>query len=196
MSKPIGILGGSFDPVHNAHLALARAALDHLALLSILWIPSGSPPHRAAAHASAAQRCAMLELALGAEPRYALDRREILKATPGYTVETLEELRAELGPGADLVLLIGADQYARLETWHRWRDLYALTRIAVFARPGLELAPAANVIRVPIEPLDISSSAIRARINAGDPPHGLLPDAVLDYIDREHLYSSPERRTR
>ncbi len=192
----IGILGGSFDPVHNAHLAVARAALERLSLEHIVWIPGGTPPHRAAPLASAAQRIAMLGLATAGEPRYSIDTRETAKAAPGYTVETLEALRAELGPRADLVLLIGADQYARLETWHRWQDLYALARIAVFARPGLDLTPSERVTIVPIVPLDISSSAIRARVAAGDPPRGLLPDAVLDYIGREGLYTSPEHLTR
>lgn len=191
----IGILGGSFDPVHNAHLSIARTALERLSLDRILWIPGGTPPHRAAPIASAAHRVAMLALALAAEPRFALDTREIAKTTPGYTVETLEDLRAELGMQTDLVLLIGADQYTRLESWHRWRDLYALARIAVFARPGSDLAAAEGVTIVPSVPQDISSSAIRARVAEGDPPRGLLPDAVLDYIGRERLYSSPEGRT-
>ena len=191
----VGILGGSFDPVHNAHLSIARTALERLSLDRILWIPGGTPPHRAAPIASAAHRVAMLALALAAEPRFALDTREIAKTTPGYTVETLEDLRAELGMQTDLVLLIGADQYTRLESWHRWRDLYALARIAVFARPGSDLATAERVTIVPSVPQDISSSAIRARVAEGDPPRGLLPDAVLDYIGRERLYSSPEGRT-
>jgi nicotinate-nucleotide adenylyltransferase len=138
----------------------------------------------------------MVALAIRGEPRFELDLREVRKSTPGYTVETLEDLRAGLGKGADLVLLIGADQYARLETWHRWQDLFSLARIAVFARPGEALAAAERVTVVPMAQLDISSTAIRARIAAGDPPRGLLPDAVLDYIQTNQLYSSPERKTR
>ncbi len=191
----IGILGGSFDPVHNAHLSIAHAALERLHLARVVWLPGGTPPHRTAPLATAAQRIAMLRLAIAGEPRFTIDTRETAKATPGYTVETLEELRSELGAQADLVLLIGADQYARLETWHRWRDLYTFARIAVFARPGLELTPSGRVTVVPVIPLDISSSAIRTRIAAGDPPRGLLPDAVLDYIGRAGLYSLPEHRT-
>ena len=192
----VAILGGSFDPVHNSHLAVARAALEQLDLATVLWIPSGTPPHRAAPFATAAHRAAMVKLAIAGEPRYALDERELNKAAPGYTVGTLEELRAQLGAGVPLVLLIGADQYARLDTWHRWKELTGLARIAVCARPGLAIEPSDGVDTLVMTPLDISSTTIRARIAAGDPPRGLLPDAVLDYIEREHLYSSAERRTR
>ena len=190
-----GILGGSFDPVHNAHLAVARAALQALSLAKVLWIPSGTPPHRGAPVAPAEHRAAMVRLAIAGEPRFVLDEREIRKAAPGYTVETLEALHAELGKAADLVLLIGADQYARLATWHRWQELFSLARIAVFARPGDTLASAERVTVMPFTPLDISSTAIRSRIAAGDASHELLPAAVLDYIQSHRLYSSAETRT-
>ena len=196
MSPAIGILGGSFDPVHNAHLAIARAALIELKLAKVLWIPSGTPPHREAPEAPAAHRAAMVALAIAGEPRFILDEREIRKTSPGYTVETLEDLRVDLGPETALVLLIGADQYARLGTWHRQEDLFALARIAVFARPGLALEDAGRVTVVPMAPLDISSTAIRARIAKGESVRGLMPDAVLDYIETNNLYSSQERRTR
>ena len=198
MSEAIGILGGSFDPVHNAHLALARAALAGLNLARILWIPGSTPPHREAPLASGTHRAAMVRLAIAGEPRFELDERELNKPTPGYTVETLEALRAGFGKDVELVLLIGGDQCARLETWHRWQDLFSLARIAVFARAGLPLAGAAagRVTVVPMDPLDISSTTIRARIAAGDPPRGLLPDVVLDYIETHRLYLTPECRTR
>lgn len=196
MTQSVGILGGSFDPVHNAHLAVAQAALKELKLARVLWIPSGTPPHREVPKASAADRAAMVALAIAGEPRFVLDEREMRKTAPGYTVETLEDLRAELGAQSGLVLLIGADQHARLNTWHRWEELFGLARIAVFARPGLEIDDAQRVSVIPMAPLDISSTAIRGRIAKGESVRGLMPDAVLDYIETNRLYSSQERRTR
>jgi nicotinate-nucleotide adenylyltransferase len=196
LRSSVGILGGSFDPVHNAHLAVARTALNELKLAKVLWIPSGTPPHREAPKVPAADRAAMVALAIAGEPRFVLDKREIRKPSPGYTVETLEDLRAELGPQAELVLLIGADQHARLNTWHRWEELFGLARIAVFTRPGLKLDDAQRVSVVPMAPLDISSTAIRERIAKGESVRGLMPDAVLDYIETNRLYTSQERRTR
>ena len=192
----IGILGGAFDPVQNAHVAMARAALASVGVSKVLWIPSGRPPHRDPAVASAADRAAMVRLAIQDEPRFVLDERELRKAAPCYTVETLEELRAECGPGADLVLLMGADQYERFETWHRWRDIPALARIGLFARPPHRLVIPGNAFVVPMSGLDISSTAIRKRIAAGEPVRSLVPDAVLDYIESRHLYSSQEHRAR
>jgi nicotinate-nucleotide adenylyltransferase len=188
----IGILGGSFDPVHNAHLAMARTALSSLALARVAWIPSGTPPHRGAPVAPAGHRAAMVRLAIAGEPRFQLDERELRKRSPAYTVETLEDLRKGLGAEADLVLLMGADQYEKLETWHRWGELFDFARIAVFARPDHAIdttrLDASQVAVVPMAPLDISSTAIRRRIAAGEPVRGMVPDAVLDYIENHRLY--------
>jgi nicotinate-nucleotide adenylyltransferase len=188
--RPVGVFGGTFDPVHNAHLALARAALDALDAERILWIPTGSPPYRAPPVAAARHRLAMLELALAGEPRYAIDARELAPGTSGYTVDTLAALRAERGPAVPLVLLMGADQYAKLQTWHRWRDLAALCRIAVFARPGWRSRDA-RAERIAFTPRDVSASDIRARLGRGEDASGLVPAAVLDYIRRHHLYGHP-----
>jgi nicotinate-nucleotide adenylyltransferase len=195
----IGILGGSFDPVHNAHLSMARAALSGLALAKVLWIPSGTPPHRGAPVAPAEHRAAMVRLAIAGEPRFELDERELRKRSAAYTVETLEELRKGLDAQADLVLLIGADQYEKLDTWHRWRELFAFARIAVFARPDHAIDTtrfgAGQVSVVPMLLLDISSTDIRARIAAGEPVRAMVPDAVLDYIETHRLYLKQTRGT-
>ncbi len=183
----IAILGGTFDPVHNAHLQMARDALVALRPERLLWIPTGAPPYRDQPVAPAAHRLAMLRLAIAGEPRYAIDERELAPGASGYTYDTLAALRAELPPAARLVLLMGADQYDAIETWHRWRELSAEFRIAVFARPGRR-TPAGGVEVVPMEPSGISASGIRARLAAGEDVSGLLPAAVLQYIQRQRLY--------
>ncbi len=194
MTAPIGIFGGTFDPVHNAHLRIARLALEALGLARLLWIPTGAPRYRPAPVAPAEDRLAMLELALEGEPRYAIDARELQPGASGYTVDTLEALRAEHGPEADLVLLIGSDQYEKLAGWHRWRGLFGLARLAVVARPGwapeasAEVRAAGPVLQVEMAPLDISSTEIRARIARGENVSGMLPPPVLDYISTHRLY--------
>jgi len=176
-----GILGGTFDPVHNAHLALARAALEHLALERILWLPTGAPKYRAPARTPAAHRVAMLRLALAGEPRCAIDERELDPGHSGYTVDTLKSL------GGRPVLLLGADQYAKLETWHRWREVLELATLAVFARPGWK-APDGRARHVPFAPMDISASDIRARLARGADVSAMVPAQVLEYIRRHGLY--------
>jgi nicotinate-nucleotide adenylyltransferase len=187
VSRPIAVFGGTFDPVHNAHLAVARRALEALGAARVLWMPTGAPGYRPAPVAPGEHRLAMLGLALEGEPRYAIDARELSPAHSGYTVDTLESLRAELGEGADLVLLMGADQHAKLATWHRWRELARLARIAVVARPGSP-APAGGALLLPMPPLEISASGIRARIARGEDVSALVPAAVLDYIRAHGLY--------
>lgn len=186
---PVGILGGTFDPVHNAHLAIARAALGQLGLQKVLWIPTGAPPYRDLPIAAAHHRLAMLRLALAGEPRYALDERELAPGHSGYTVDTLATLRRE-SPGCEFFLLLGADQYAKLSTWQRPEELHELCRIAVFARPGWAIAdPRAEI--VPFEPQPVSASQIRARLGRGEDVSAMLPAAVLAYIAEHRLYGHP-----
>ncbi len=177
----IGILGGTFDPVHNAHLAMARAALEALALERILWLPTGSPKYRAPARTAAHHRVAMLRLAIEGETRYAIDERELAHGHSGYTVDTLKSL------GGRPVLLLGADQYAKFETWHRWREILELAEIAVCARPGWPAADG-RARFVPMEPLAISASEIRARLARGEDVSAMIPPRVLAYIQRHSLY--------
>ncbi|MGH8675907.1 MAG: nicotinate (nicotinamide) nucleotide adenylyltransferase [Burkholderiales bacterium] len=192
---PVGILGGTFDPVHNAHLAIARRALEALGATRILWMPTGAPGYRNPPQAPAAQRVAMLGLAIEGEARYALDERELAPGASGYTYDTLTALRNELGAHVPLVMLIGSDQYEKLDAWHRARDLFQLCRLAVFARPGWSASatgvPRDGITHVPMEPLAISASDIRARIGRGEDVSPLLPAPVLHYIRRHHLYGHP-----
>ncbi len=207
----IGVLGGTFDPVHNAHLAIAQHALEALGLARVIWLPTGTPPYRRAPVASAADRVAMLRRALAGEPRYALDERELAPGASGYSVDTLAAMRRDLGGALPLVLLIGSDQFAKLDTWHRWRELFALCHLAVFARPDWDLGanPAARealaarrdapqgrwrercggaIVLVEMAPLAVAGIEIRARIARGEDASDLLPRAVLDYIESHRLY--------
>jgi nicotinate-nucleotide adenylyltransferase len=180
----VGFLGGTFDPVHNAHLAMARAALEALGLERLLWVPTGAPKYRAPASASPAHRLAMLRLALDAEPRYVIDERELAPGHSGYTIDTLESL------GGRPVLLMGADQYAKFETWHHWREILERATIAVFDRPGFQ-APDGRAQHLPLAPMDISASGIRARAARGEDIAALVPPAVARYIARHRLYGHP-----
>jgi nicotinate-nucleotide adenylyltransferase len=212
--NPLGILGGTFDPVHLAHLALARAALDRLGLAQVRWIPAGQPPHRAAPHASSAARLAMVRLAIAGEPRFVLDDSEAKSSAPSYTVDTLERLRRHFGPGQSIVLLMGADAFRGLRTWHRWEEILGLAHIAVATRPDFPLAaldapladvfgrcrlasadfsrePAGGIYPFQLVAGTVSATEARALIAAGAPDGKLLellPAPVLDYIRQHHLY--------
>jgi nicotinate-nucleotide adenylyltransferase len=214
---PICILGGTFDPVHFGHLRLAQELADVVRAGRVLFIPAGVPPHRAAPHASAVQRLEMVRLAVAGNPRFAADDRELKRAGPSYTVDTLAALRDELGTDAPLCLLLGSDAFAALPTWHRWETLFDLAHIMVAHRPGarhatwdecmpqllraewrkrlcgdpaeLHAAPAGRILAHPIAALDISATAIRDGVRSGATPRYLLPDSVLDYIQINSVYA-------
>lgn len=143
-TKPLGIFGGTFDPVHFGHLRLAEEAIDRLGLVGVRWIPAGQPAHRATPQVTAAQRLAMVRLAIADNQRFELDASEIETPTPSYTVPTLERLRSvsESNTGdaqRALVLLLGADAFVGLPDWHRWEALFELAHIAVAHRPGFPI---------------------------------------------------------
>lgn len=189
---PVAVFGGTFDPVHNAHLAIAARALAALGARRVLWLPTGAPGYRRPPLASAEHRLAMLRLAVADEARYGIDPRELAPGHSGYSYDTLAALRAELGPGVPLVMLVGGDQYARLAGWHRWKELFGLARLAVFARPGEgagpQEVPEGGVIHLALDPMPVSASSIRARIARGESLAGMVPAPVLEYIQRHRLY--------
>jgi nicotinate-nucleotide adenylyltransferase len=223
MISVLGIFGGTFDPVHCGHLELARELRDALGLSAVRFIPAGDPPHRAAPVASAAHRLAMVELAVAGQTGLEVDSREILGRARSYTVPTLLDLRRE-APGRTLALIVGADTFLGLPTWHRWREVFELAHVVVVPRPGVTLenmppgpladewakrlspdraalvdAPAGALILQPIAAHPIAASAIRARLAKGaegiDAVRGLLPAAVLAYIERNQLYRSRQDAT-
>ena len=192
----IGVFGGSFDPVHNAHLALARVALVELALDEVIWVPAGQPWQKHRALAPAADRAAMVELAIGGGARFTLSRLETERSGPSYTVDTVRALRSQR-PGAHWHLVIGRDQHTGFHTWHGWQALLGLVTLAVANRPanrlGAPLAVDPQVLRAPHESvalpmLDISSTEIRRRVATGQPIDDLVPATVARYIARHALY--------
>ena len=216
-SSPIGILGGTFDPIHYGHLRLAQQVGETLKLAQVRFVPSGTPPHRAAPRLSAPERLEMVRIAVRENALFTVDEREIERSGPGYTVDTLRELRGELGALRPLCLLVGADAFLDFATWHRWQELFELAHIVVAHRPGypvdtwqermpqplareyaarslrqplaVHLAPAGGIAVVAITALDISATLIRDIIKSGSSPRYLLPDSVLDYIRSRKLYS-------
>jgi nicotinate-nucleotide adenylyltransferase len=196
-ARRIGLFGGSFDPPHNAHRARARAARDGLRLDELRWIPAGAPWQKTRPMTPAEQRAAMVALAIEAEPGMRLDRCELERAGPSYTLTTVNEARAR-EPGAEFFLVIGADQYANLHTWQGWRELLAHLTLAVANRPGPMPAVNTEVLRtrhavVPLPMLDIAATDIRQRVAAGLPIGHLVPAAVQGYIDRHGLYRGEPR---
>ena len=192
MSRRAALFGGTFDPVHRAHLALAQAALDALALDEVRWVPAGRPWQKDRVVTPALHRVTMLELALAGEPRFVLDRIELTRDGPSYTLDTVRALRAAQ-PGTAWTLLIGQDQYAGLHTWNGWQELLGLVDLAVANRPGVEARPDAEVQRfphrmVPLPMLDISATDIRARVAAGRDISQLVPPEVARYIETNRLY--------
>ena len=199
--RPIAILGGTFDPVHNGHLRVAWEAAEALDA-EVRLMPAHVPPHRPPPVAGVRARVQLLEIALRGQSRLTLDTRELDRAGASYTVDTLRGLRAEIGDERPLILLVGADAFGGLPTWREWHVLFDLAHIAMLTRPGrtepwsseldAEAAPRrahsarelrdsshGKVLSLPVTPLDISASAVRALLAAGREPRWLVPEALL-----------------
>lgn len=214
--KAIGILGGTYDPIHFGHLRLAEEMLELANLQQIRFIPTGTPPHRDTPQVSAQHRSAMVQLAIADQPAFVLDGREVNRTTLCYTVDTLRELRAELGEAQPLCLLMGGDAFLQLHTWHEWEQLFELAHIVVGYRPGFTLEerihsapeqlqrhykqrlcavaalsqqPSGGVVELAIPKLEISATLIRSRVEENRSIRYLLPNAVADYIHQHHLYT-------
>lgn len=214
--KAIGLLGGTFDPIHLGHLRLAEELAETLQLTQVRFIPAGQPPHRKQPRASASQRLEMVRRAIAGNPRFMLDEREIHRHAPSYSVDTLISLRAEWPHETPLILFMGTDAFMGLTRWHRWETLLSLAHLAIAWRPGfpeadierqcpaalsgllarhrshdpavLQRTPAGCVFLHPVTQLDISASQIRASARHGRSLRYLVPDPVLDYLNENRLY--------
>ena len=207
----IGILGGTFDPIHNGHLQLARAALAGLQLSKVIFIPAAQPPHKGRPDLlSFEQRQAMVELALAAEPRFELSCLEAQRQGPSYSVDTLRALRQRLGAPVQLFFLLGLDAFAELASWKEYERLPQLANLVVVHRFGSARAVAETVLQIfpqahcegggwqlaegtlselAMPPCPVSSTEIRKRLAQGDDVAALLPGPVLAYIREKGLYS-------
>jgi len=200
------IFGGSFDPIHNAHLALARAARDAHQLERVLFVPAAQPPHKPQQlRTPGAHRLAMIRLAIGDEPALAASDIELIRSGPSYTLLTIRRVRRMIGPLAELHLIVGGDMLADIPNWWRAADIVRETRIIPAARPGHEietglahladafggdLAEAVDRMTVTMPPSETSSTQIRARIAAGQSIAGQVPAAVQAYIREHGLYGT------
>jgi len=211
MAKPIGILGGTFDPVHHGHLRLALEIRQALDLAEVRLIPSHTPPHRRAPIASQTQRLAMIQLATKNVPGLIVDNRELVRGKTSYTIETLQAVRAEIND-TPLFLIMGMDAFQSLHTWYQWTDIMDYAHIILADRPGSRETlkhsavrkfysshicknrhalrkPSGRIMKIDVPLLDISATRIRRLLAQKQELHYLLPDAVINYIRRESLYS-------
>jgi nicotinate-nucleotide adenylyltransferase len=203
----IGILGGTFDPIHYGHLRTALEVAEHFGISDMRLIPGNVPPHRAQPVASAEQRLAMLQLALSGEACLQADPRELQREGYSYSVDTLTSFRAEVGDECPILFTLGIDAFLAFQTWHRWEAILQLTHLVVVHRPGYSLppagwyterlrvnpqdlchTPAGSIYFLAVTALDISATRLREALQRGKSPRYLLPDSVLDYIHRHQLY--------
>jgi nicotinate-nucleotide adenylyltransferase len=215
---PIGIFGGTFDPIHLGHLRLAEELGDALGCAEVRFIPTGTPPHRDAPRASAAARRAMVALAIADNPRFVLDERELTRSGPCYMFDTLTSIRAEVGAHTPLVLFLGGDAFLGLTAWHRWTELFALAHVAIGHRPGfgpaawgdtlpealhqclenrataglsdIQSAPAGRIYLCAMTQMDIAARRIRSACQRGASVRYLVPIAVAAYLEHHPLYQN------
>jgi nicotinate-nucleotide adenylyltransferase len=187
----IGLFGGSFDPIHHGHLLVAQQALEALGLEEVRFVPAQEQPFKAGRHAAPAEaRARMVSLAIAGEPRFVLERIELDRPGPSYTVDTLRALRAR-EPGREFALLVGADAARELAQWREADTLPTLARLVILSRPGAEPPTLPwPVERVPVPAIDISATAIRRRVSEGRSVRFWVPEAVAEFIRAEGLYSA------
>lgn len=208
---PVGVLGGTFNPIHYGHLRSALELVQHLQLEGLRLMPCAQPVHREEPTCSAKHRAAMVELAVAEEDSLSCDTRELARIGPSYTIDSLIELREELGAAYSLTMVMGCDAVLHIAKWHRWQELLDWAHIVILARPGWVLPDSGevsqwlrehrvadcDVLRThaagallveELRPLAISATEIRALLASGHSPRYLLPASVLDYIYSNNLY--------
>ncbi|MFK8017333.1 MAG: nicotinate-nucleotide adenylyltransferase [Gammaproteobacteria bacterium] len=208
--NPIGVFGGTFDPIHYGHLRTGYELLRKLRLAEVRFLPCGLPPHRAQPVADAQQRLSMVQMATAGQPGFIVDDRELQRNGPSYSVDTLLDLREEY-PSRSLCLIVGMDAFLGLPKWHRWRTVLELAHIVVAHRPGwiapgdgplgellgdrqtgtvsdLHETRAGSIFIHAVTQLEISSSALRKLIRADGDPRFLMPDGVRDVIEKSGCY--------
>jgi len=211
--RPLGILGGTFDPIHYGHLRPALELLETLQLAEVRFVPCRIPAHRSTPQVTAQQRLALVQLAVADQPGFVADDRELRREGASYMVDTLASLRADFGQKTPLCLIVGADAFQGLQTWNRWQDVAQLAHIVVMQRPGasqplppmleewtasrriqdvfaLRGKPAGSILFQLVTQLDISATHIRALLARGQSPRYLLPEAVLASIVDQGFYRS------
>ena len=211
----IGVMGGSFNPVHCGHLSVARDVKATLKLDRMALMPAAQSPLKGVHSVSAEHRAAMLELAVASHPELDLDLRELSRKGPSYTFDSLTELREALGLQASLYFIMGDDLLPSLTRWSRWQEILHYAHVVVVSRPGvfpavpatvkewwnhhemsleaLHQSSCGGVSRVECPLVNVSSTAIRAAIELGSPVSEVIPDAVLEYITRHNLYAVPSQ---
>jgi nicotinate-nucleotide adenylyltransferase len=215
--KAIGLLGGTFDPIHFGHLRIAQELAESLKLDEIRFIPAAIPPHKATPSVSARHRAAMVNLAIVNNPLFSLDKRELNRSGASYTIDTLQSLRDELGNETSLLLLMGSDAFTKFNTWHRWQEIINLCHIGLVHRPvnaaspkeilpkiletflqdhyaedskDLLTTPAGFITMQQVTALDISATQIRTSLQQKQSVRYLMPDSVIDYIHTHRLYQA------
>ena len=217
VASPVGILGGTFDPIHNGHLRLAVEAMEQCRLLKVHFVSTGMPPHRTTPYADATQRLHMVQAALQGNPHFVADAREAYRTDACYSVDTLKSLRNETGVQQPLCLLLGSDAFLQLHTWHKWQQLFDLAHIVVMQRPGRPLGnlmthadrslqqeyaarlapspkalheqPNGHIVALDMPGLDISATDIRQRVASKKSIRYLVPDSVAHYILTHEIYT-------
>ena len=211
----IGVMGGSFNPVHYGHLSVASDVKAALKLDRMALMPAAQSPLKGVHSVSAEHRAAMLELAVASHPELDLDLRELSRKGPSYTIDTLKELREALGLQASLHFIMGDDLLPSLTRWSRWQEILHYAHVVVVSRPGtfptlpetvaawwshhemsldaLHQSPCGGVSRVECSPVNVSSTAIRTAIELGSPVSEVIPDSVIEYISQHNLYAVPSQ---